>query len=121
MVVEDKLEEIKTTKEFKKVLETLGLKEEFERIQKKKVRAGRGKQRGRTYQKRIGPLLIVSKKCLLQKAAKNIPGVDVSVVSNLNIKKLAPGGVSGRLCIFTNSSITALQGGLYMGGKNGPS
>ena len=89
------------------------------RIQEKKIRAGKGTLRGRKYQRKVGPLLVVSKKCSLQKAAKNFHGLDVSLVSNLDILKLAPGGVPGRLCIFTNSSIKALQEGLFTGEKNG--
>jgi large subunit ribosomal protein L4e len=119
LIVEDTLEELKTTKDVKKTLESLGLKEELIRIQEKKIRSGKGTLRGRKYQRKVGPLLIVSKKCSLQKAAKNFPGLDVSLVSKLDILKLAPGGVPGRLCVFTNSSIKVLSEGLFTGEKNG--
>ncbi len=42
-------------------------------------------------------------------AARNLPGVDVSLVKNLNVELLAPGTHPGRLTVWTNSSIDELK------------
>merc|ERR1711911_225248 len=44
------------------------------------------------------------------KAFRNIPGVDVIQVDNLNLLKLAPGGHVGRFCIWTESAFKKLDG-----------
>merc|ERR1711994_174291 len=44
------------------------------------------------------------------KAFRNIPGVDVIQVDNLNLLKLAPGGHVGRFCIWTESAFKNLDG-----------
>jgi len=87
----------------------LGLKEELERCEKKKIRAGKGKMRGRKYKKKKGPLIVVSKDCKLMKSACNIPGIDVCEVKNINAKILAPGAVPGRLTLWSNAAVKLLE------------
>jgi large subunit ribosomal protein L4e len=41
-------------------------------------------------------------------AARNLPGVDVVSVKELTVEKLAPGGVPGRLTVWTESAIREL-------------
>jgi large subunit ribosomal protein L4e len=108
-IIEDKIENIEKTSELKKTLEKLGFTKELERTKEKKIRAGRGKMRGRKYKKRTGLLIVTSKKCDLEKAAKNILGVTVKEVNKLDTETLAPGTKPGRLTMFTNSSIKRLQ------------
>ncbi|VVB80926.1 50S ribosomal protein L4 [uncultured archaeon] len=103
------IESITKTSELVKILETLGLKEELERAEEKKVRAGAGKLRGRRYKKTKGPLLVLSGKCNALKAAKNIPGVDATEVTSINAELLAPGTHAGRLTIFTQAAIQKLD------------
>ena len=109
LIIESQLESIKKTKEIKSILEKLDLKKELERCLTKKVRAGKGKSRNRKYKKKIGPLIVVSNKCDLQKSAKNIPGLNVVEIKNLNIELLAPGTQAGRLTIFTDKAIERLE------------
>lgn len=108
-IIENKIEELDKTKDVKKILEKLGLEEELKRVSKKKVRAGKGKSRGRKYKKIRGILFVVSKNCNLLKSAKNIPGLEVEAVNNLNVEILAPGTNMGRLTIFTEESIERLE------------
>jgi len=92
----------------------LGLTDELERAEKKKIRAGKGKSRGRPYKKRKGPLFVVSGDCPLLKGAKNIPGIDVVEIKKLNAKLLAPGGDPARLTIFTQKALKILgEKGLF--------
>lgn len=108
-IIENKFEGINKTKKVHEVLAALGLSDELSRSSIKKVRAGRGKLRGRRYKKRKGPLLVVSKKCPLLKSARNIQGIDVVEVNLLNAELLAPGCKIGRLILFTEGAIERLE------------
>ncbi len=109
IILESKFETLSKTKQVRELLEKLGLKDELERVSKRKVRPGIAKLRGRKYKTKKGILFIVSKKCELQKAAKNLPGSDVAVVSDLNAKTLAPGAQPGRIAVWTESAIEELS------------
>merc|ERR1739838_418716 len=58
----------------------------------RRMRAGKGKLRNRRHVQKLGPLIIYDQDQGLTKAFRNIPGVDVIQVDNLNLLKLAPGG-----------------------------
>jgi len=109
IVVEEKFEDIGKTKDVENFLIKIGLKKEIEKAKEKKVRAGKGKMRGRKYKKKIGPLFVVSKKGNLMKAAKNIAGADVCLVKDLNVDVLAPGTHPGRLVIWSEGAIKLLD------------
>jgi len=81
----------------------------MKRTEKKKIRAGKGKTRGRKYKKKVGPLIIVSNECKLFKAGINIPGVEVINVKDINTELLAPGTHAGRLTLYTEASISKLE------------
>lgn len=108
IVVDDSLQEMKKAKQVKQFLEKIGFKEELKRVSKKKIRAGKGKMRGRRYKKRKGPLIVIVEDKGIMKAAKNIAGLDCCLVNNLNAELLAPGTNPGRLTIFTEASIKKL-------------
>src|SRR3989344_2250958 len=108
IAIENKFQDLSKTKEIINVLNNIGLKEELARLTKK-IRAGRGKSRGRRYRHNLGPLIVVSDKCKLMKSAENILGINVVQVNKLNAELLAPGAVAGRLTIFTEGAIEKLQ------------
>jgi len=110
IVVEDNIQEIKKTKELIEFLKKVGLEKELERMGQKKVRAGKGKSRGRVYKKKKGPLLVITKNNGINNAVKNIQGMNVCRVENLSAEYLAPGAQPGRLAIFTKSAIEKLGG-----------
>jgi large subunit ribosomal protein L4e len=104
-IVADEFESIGKTKKVIEGLNKLGFDAELKRSSKKTIRAGRGTMRGRKYAKRKGILFVVSQKCNLEKAAKNIPGAEVVEVKGLNAELLAPGAVPGRLALFTKAAV----------------
>ena len=108
-VLDEKYESLNKTKNVLQALKKLGFVKELERSEKKSVRAGKGKVRGRKYKRKKSVLLVVSKDCLLLRSAKNIPGVDVELVKNLNAELLAPGTVPGRLTLFTKNAVEELD------------
>ncbi len=107
-IVESKMETLQKTKDVEAMLHNLKLHRELDRISVVKIRAGKGKMRNRKYKVKKGPLLVVSKPCPLQKAARNMLGVDIAIVSDLNVNLLAPGGHPGRLTLFSEEAIKRL-------------
>merc|ERR1712055_334745 len=75
----------------------------------RRMRAGKGKLRNRRRVQKLGPLVIYDKDEGLTKAFRNIPGVSVIQVDNLNLLKLAPGGHVGRFCIWTEAAFRKLD------------
>jgi len=108
-IIENKFEELKKTKEVIQILVRLGFSKDLERAEKKNIRAGMGKSRGRKYKIKTSILLVVSKKSTVMDAAANIAGVDIVEVKNLNCELLAPGAVPGRATLFTEDSISLLE------------
>ena len=104
-IIDSAIEQLNKTKDIKEALLKLGFKDELERTLIRKVRAGIGKLRGRKYKTKKGPLIVTSKECELSKSARNISGLDVCKVNNLNAELLAPGAVPGRLTIYTEDSL----------------
>jgi large subunit ribosomal protein L4e len=110
IVIDDDFENLKKTKEVIEVLEKIGISSDVLRSANgKHVRAGKGKMRGRRYRVPKS-LLIVSVKEGLEKSSENLSGVDISKPQQLNIELLAPGGIAGRLTVFTKSALTKLGG-----------
>lgn len=109
VVVEAKAEQIAKTKDALAMLNNLGFKAELIRCSVKKVRAGRGTMRGRKYQRKKGPLVVVGTDSPLYKALRNVTGVDIVVAKNLNAELLAPGTAAGRITIYTEDAIKRIE------------
>jgi large subunit ribosomal protein L4e len=110
IVVDDDFEKIKKTKEIIEVLQKIGIYSDILRSANgKHVRAGKGKMRGRRYRVPKS-LLIVCSKDVVEKSSDNLSGIDIAKPHQLNIEHLAPGGIAGRLTIFTKSALTRLGG-----------
>lgn len=110
IVIEDDFEKIKKTKEVIEVLEKIGIYTDIElSATGRHIRAGKGKMRGRRY-RQPKSLLIVSVKDSIEKSSQNLSGVDITKPHQLNIELLAPGGVAGRLTIFTKSALHQIGG-----------
>jgi len=87
----------------------IGIWADVERADRKGVRAGRGNMRGRGKKIGKGPLIVISEDKGVSKAAKNLPGVDVTILRNLNAELLAPGANAGRLVVWVKSAFNALD------------
>lgn len=109
MVVSNDIEGLEKSSDVKKVLLQLGFLNDVQRVEKGiKVRAGRGKSRGRRLKKGKGPLIVVGEDRGIVKAARNVPGVDVTLLRSLNCELLAPGTHPGRLTLWSESAIQGL-------------
>ena len=109
LVVVDDIEGLKKTKSVEGALLQLGVwADVFRAKESRHVRAGKGKGRGRRYKQARGPLIVVSQKSAVVKAARNLPGVDVAFVDSLNVENLAPGTHAGRLTVWSHSALQQL-------------
>ena len=108
LVIENKFEGLSKTKDVEKIFHALNMIHEIERCKARKVRSGVGKLRGRKYQKKVGPLIVVSGDCNLLKSGENLAGIDVISVNNLNAHSLTR-GQSPRLAIYTEGAVERLK------------
>lgn len=111
LVVDTKLETLRRTREAVQLLRTLGCGADLDRAREscKKLRAGRGKMRGRKHKGRCGPLVVYAEDRGVERAFRNLPGVELCHVDALNLLQLAPGGCLGRLCLWSAAAFRRLQ------------
>jgi large subunit ribosomal protein L4e len=101
-VVEGKITELKTKQTLNSLKKILG--ELFEvALQKKTIRAGKGKLRGRKYKKNAGLLIVIGKDEKMK-----LKGIEIVNVNKLGVFDLARGN-PGRLTIYTEKAIKELE------------
>ncbi|TEY35212.1 hypothetical protein BOTCAL_0595g00030 [Botryotinia calthae] len=95
------------------LLKTVGALADVEKVKgSRKLRAGKGKLRGRRHRQRRGPLVVYDGNAdgkELVRAFRNLPGVETCDVFSLNLLQLAPGGHLGRFIIWSSSAFKALD------------
>jgi large subunit ribosomal protein L4e len=93
------------TKELISSLKKILGKQLFEiGLQKRNVRSGKGKSRGRKYKKSAGLLIVIGNEEKL-----NLTGFDIRKANSVDIADLANGG-SGRLTLYTEKAIKDIEG-----------
>ncbi len=108
VVVDDEIQSLTKTKEVIEMLTAIGFEADLIRAAEKKVRAGRGKMRGRYYRKKVGLLLVIAEDNGIGLAARNVPGMDVATIDELSAEMLAPGTHAGRLTLWTEGALKLL-------------
>jgi len=110
LVFADEVEKLSRAIDVEQFLGSVGVLDDIIRVRRgRNVRAGRGKMRNRRYRQPVGPLIVLSDlNAPLARAVCNFPGVEICTVSSLNTERLAPGGVGGRLVIFSKSAVEKL-------------
>merc|ERR1711878_32618 len=110
LVVSNAAQEYKKTKQAVDLLKQLGAWDGVKRVYAtRRMRAGRGKSRDRKHVQKLGPAIVYAQDNGIVRAFRNIPGVEVLDVNNLNVLRLAPGGHVGRFLIFTEDAFKALD------------
>jgi len=110
LVLSDALNRVSKTKEAKTILAKYGAMEDVEKSDaSRKIRRGVGKSRNRRYVQRRGPLVVYDVSEGLDKAFRNLPGVQLALVDNLSLLDLAPGGHLGRFIIWTKGAFEKLD------------
>lgn len=109
IIFDNKIESLNKTSQIYDALEKLGLDKDIIKAKEKKtVRAGKGKMRGRRYKKRKSILFVLADN-KNHKAFSNLEGADVISARQLSIKELAPGTHAGRLTIYSEGAIEELK------------
>ncbi|NOZ82207.1 MAG: 50S ribosomal protein L4 [Euryarchaeota archaeon] len=108
IVVEDAFEELSKAKDVLSVFSALGIADDIDRAERRKIRAGKGKMRGRRHRCGKSVLIVVAQDRGVGRGARNLPGVDVVPARELSAEHLAPGAHPGRLAVYTESSLNVL-------------
>jgi len=111
------LQSVKKTREARELLKKLGVYSDIERAAEgTKVRAGKGKMRGRRYVEPKSVLFVLEDHASpFAIAVKGLPGVDVVEPQLVSVLELAPGGVPGRLTVVTTKSLELLASRFRLG------
>lgn len=110
LVLDSSIESSTKTSAAKDVLAAVGALDDVDKAgNSKKIRAGKGKMRNRRYTMRRGPLVIYAENDGIERAFRNLPGVELCCVSRLNLLQLAPGGHMGRFCVWSQAALEALD------------
>jgi large subunit ribosomal protein L4e len=103
------IETLEKTTKLVAFLEKIELGAELKRVSEGvRINGGKSGLRGRAYKTRVGPLIVVTNDRGVGRAASAVPGVEVVKVDSVNVTQLAPGGVPGRLTIWTESAMGTL-------------
>ncbi len=104
------LNEIKKAREARVFLDKIGVYKDVLRAKERtRIRAGKGKMRGRRYITPRSVLFVIEDhKSPLALSVRNFPGVDIATPDKVSVLELAPGGVPGRLTVYTNKALELL-------------
>ncbi len=105
IVVSNDVESISKTSEITKVLESLKLSKDVERLKSRKPRTGQSSLRGRS--KKVGKsVLFVTKDATkISKAGGSRPGVEARSINDLSVLDLSPGSDPIRLTVYSKGAI----------------
>ena len=105
IIVSDDIESINKTSEMTKILDSLKLSQDVERLESRKPRSGQSRLRGRS--KKVGKsvLFVTKDSSNISKAIGALPGVDATNVKDLSVLDLAPGSDPIRLTVYSKSAI----------------
>ena len=105
IIVSDDIESISKSNEIVKVLESLKLTQDTDRLESRKSRSGQSRLRGRS--KKVGKsvLFVTKDDKEMSKAIGALPGVEVKSVKDLSVLDLAPGSHPIRLTVYSKSAI----------------
>ncbi len=106
-ILDDKIEHIAKASELLKVLESLGLAADLERSHKPQLRKGAARKVNKRHF-RNSVLIVTRPGSKVEKAGRNIPGVDVCSIDALTIAKLAP-GAHPRLAIWSKGAAESIE------------
>jgi large subunit ribosomal protein L4e len=111
IITDEVLSSIKKTREAVDLLDKIGIYKDVLRAKEKtRIRAGKGKMKGRRYKVPVSILFVLSNRnAPFAKAVENLPGVDVVEPELVNILHLAPGAVPGRLTLMDLNALEIIE------------
>jgi large subunit ribosomal protein L4e len=109
-VLDDPVEEVRTSQGARELLQQLKLWPDVRRAQDRTHLHGSGRARRRGRVRRTPrSILVVTGSAGKALGFRNLAGVDVVPVGRLGTEDLAPGGVAGRLTIFSRAAVESLR------------
>ena len=109
IVISDDIESVTKTKDMLKILDSLSLMPDVDRLKSRRARTGKSSLRGRSTKIGKSVLFVVSNPKKLSNACGTIPGVEVQSAKNLSVLDLAPGGVPIRLTVYSKSALKEIE------------
>ncbi len=109
LVVSDDIEKISNAKDISKVIDSLNLNLDIDRLKQRRKRTGKSALRGRGTKIGKSVLFVTKDSKNLAKACGSFPGVETISVKDLSVLDLAPGSVPIRLTVYTKSAIDELS------------
>jgi large subunit ribosomal protein L4e len=105
IIVSDDIESISKASEISKILDSLKLSQDVDRLESRRSRSGQSRLRGRS--KKVGKsvLFVTSDSSKLSKAVGAIPGVEAKNAKDLSVLDLAPGSHPIRLTVYSKSAL----------------
>ena len=109
IVISDDIESVTKTKELIKILGSLNLMQDVDRLKSRKARTGKSLLRGRGTKIGKSVLFVVSNTEKLSNACGTIPGVEVRAANDLSVLDLAPGGAPVRLVVYSKNALKIIE------------
>jgi large subunit ribosomal protein L4e len=105
IVISNDIESISKTTDISKILDSLKLTQDVNRLESRKSRSGQSRLRGRS--KKVGKsiLFVTKDDAQISKAIGSLPGVESKSVKDLSVIDLAPGSHPIRLTVYSKSAI----------------
>lgn len=108
LVMANEIESIRKTKEVVALLERLKLADLLAKGAEKRARKGVRRSARQSIRPKTLLIVVGEDKGILA-AARNIPGVDICKVDDLKVNLLAPGGMPGRMTVWSESAVSSLE------------
>ena len=109
IIISDDIESVTKTKEVLKILNSLHLMQDVDRLKSRRPRTGKSALRGRGTKIGKSVLFVVSNSKKLSHACNAIPGVDAQDAKNLSVLDLAPGGAPIRLVVYSKNALKEIE------------
>ena len=109
IIVSDEIENISKTSEMRKIIKSLNLVDDTNRLKNRKPRSGKVALRGRKSKVGKSVLFVVSNSSKTENACSAIPGVDARSVKDLSILDLAPGSKPVRLTVYSKKAVDEIS------------
>jgi len=109
IIVSDDVESVTKTKEVIKILNSLNLMQDVDRLKSRKARTGKSSLRGRSRKIGKSVLFVVSNSKKLSNACGAIPGVEAKSAKDLSVLDLAPGGSPIRLVVYSKGGLKDIE------------
>lgn len=107
IVMDNKIESVAKTTDLMKILKVVGVESDIEKSHDPKLKKGlRRSAKRRIFRKSV--LIVVNENSKVEKAGRNIPGVDVRSVKSLTVEAIAPGAIP-RITVWSQSALESVQ------------